>query len=154
MNRISMKVKRTHPDAIIPAQGTPTDSGYDVVAIDDGVWSFDKRYIEYDTGIAVELPVGYHLKISARSSVSKYDLILCNGEGLIDNSYRNSIRFRFKYIHPHIVDSNFVYTPDFYKKGDRIGQLKIEQTIYGDIEEVEELSETDRGLGGFGSTGK
>tara|TARA_Y100000034_G_C6856221_1_gene389145 strand:- start:554 stop:988 length:435 start_codon:yes stop_codon:yes gene_type:complete len=144
-----MKVKRTHPDAIIPAQGTPTDSGYDVVAIDDGVWSKDHRYIEYDTGIAIELPIGYHLKISARSSVSKYDLILCNGEGLIDNSYRNSIRFRFKYVSPVYGDSLKIY-----KKGDRIGQLKIEQTIYGDIEEVEELSDTDRGLGGFGSTGK
>ena len=162
MNKISMKVKRTHDDAQIPTQGTPTDSGYDVVAIDDGVWSKDKRYIEYDTGIAVELPIGYHLKISARSSVSKYDLVLCNGEGLIDNSYRNSIRFRFKCIYSYIKRahgatfsaSGFVPALKIYKKGDRIGQLKIEQTIYGEIEEVGELSDTDRGLGGFGSTGK
>lgn len=146
MNRISMKVKRTHPDAQMPAQGKPTDSGYDVVAIDDGVWDKEGRYIEYDTGLAVELPIGYHLIISARSSISKYDLVLCNGFGLIDNTYRNSIRFRFKYVCKDFFGK-------IYKKGDRIGQLKIEQTIYGDIEEVEELSATDRGLGGFGSTG-
>ena len=146
-----MKVKRMHPDAQMPAQGKETDSGYDVVAIDDGAWDENGRHIEYDTGLAIELPLGYHLKNAARSSVSKYDLVLCNGEGLVDNSYRNSIRFRFKYIPP--VDNLMDSVPKIYEKGDRIGQLKIEQTIYGDIEEVEELSDTERGLGGFGSTG-
>jgi len=149
MKRISMKVKRMHPDAQMPTQGNPTDAGYDVVAIDDGVWDEDGRYIEYDTGLAVELPMGYHLKNSARSSVSKYDLVLCNGEGLVDPSYRNSIRFRFKYTQP-----KFDLEPKLYHKGDRIGQFKIEQTIYGNIEEVDELSDTERGLGGFGSTGE
>jgi len=115
MNRISMKVKRTHPDAQIPTQGKPTDSGYDVVAIDDGVWSEDGRYIEYDTGIAVELPIGYHLKISARSSVSKYDLVLCNGEGLIDC----------------VPEGTFIKTPD----GD-----KLIEDIFSSIDKTNILS--------------
>ena len=81
---IVVKFKKLHPDAVVPTPGSPKASGYDVVAVDAGVWSPDGKYIEYDLGLAVELPEGYHLKLAPRSSVSKYDLMLANGEGLID----------------------------------------------------------------------
>jgi len=173
---ITIKFKKLHADVLMPKQGTPTDAGYDIVAVDDGTWDKDGRYIEYKTGLAVALPSGYHLKVAPRSSNSKYDLLLCNSEGLIDNAYRGEIRLRFKYVMPSIITENkeynlnhdkdsfwphkysynFMKDPSdlrIYKKGDRIAQLKIEKTIYADFEEVAELDQTDRNEGGFGSTG-
>jgi dUTP pyrophosphatase len=155
MEKMIVKVKKLHPDAVLPKQATDTDAGYDMVAIDDGVWDANQRFIEYDTGIAVEPPSGYHSKISARSSISKFDLVLCNGEGLIDNSYRNSIKFRFKPVYTMLTMGpavGFKVPLNIFKKGDKIGQIKIEKTYYADFEEVDTLSQTERGLGGFGSS--
>ena len=151
---MNVKVKRLHPDAVLPKNANPTDAGYDLVAVDDGVWSnpndiLASTYIEYHTGIAIEPPVGYHTEVWCRSSVSKFDLVLCNGCGLIDSGYTGEIILRFK---PTPRQHGGQLT--FYKKGDKIGQLVIRKTEQADFMWVDAISSTDRGDGGFGSSDK
>lgn len=146
--KLKIKVKKTHPDAVIPTQALKTDAGYDLVAVADATlikseFMYIPLYAEYDTGIAVEPPTGYHVEVYPRSSISKTGLILANGIGLIDSDYRGTIKLRFK-----VANAS---SP--YRKGDKIGQLVIKKTIHADFEEVKELSDTNRGSGGFGSTG-
>lgn len=152
-----MKVKKLDPEAVLPTRATEGDVGYDVVALDDGTWAPDATYIEYKTGLAIEVPVGFHTELFPRSSVSKYDLILANSIGLVDNGYRGELRFRFKYIPRFEVNEQQLQQrpPILYKKGDKIGQIVVRTSITTfQVEEVEELSDTARGAGGFGSTGK
>ena len=138
-----IRIKKLNELAVIPKYAKPGDAGMDLVAISDH-YDFDGNYIEYDTGIAVEIPEGYVGLVFPRSSVSRYNHVLANGVGVVDSGYRNSIKLRFKWI-PGEGNS--------YQVGDRIGQLIIipyPQVVW---EVVDELSETERGEGGFGSSG-
>jgi dUTP pyrophosphatase len=160
-----LKVKKLNPEAVIPARAKEGDAGYDIVAIDDGTFNKDRTYIEYRTGIAIELPKEHHAELFPRSSISKTDLVLANSVGLCDNGYRGELLFRFKVI-PRLKNQKIVAIGEdlvigtlnedliLYKKGDKIGQIVIRNTITMAVQEVEELSETERGEGGFGSTGK
>lgn len=145
---VKLKVKRIVEDAVIPSCSKDRDAGYDCVAIDNGIWSPDRTFIEYRTGIALELPDGYHVEIFPRSSISNYDLVLANSIGLIDNGYRGEIKFRFKYIQRYQLNRIL------YVKGDKIGQIVIRKTYNADVEVVETLSDTQRGVGGWGSSGQ
>jgi dUTP pyrophosphatase len=98
--------------------------------------------VTYDTGIAIEIPQGYVGLLFPRSSVSKTVLTLSNSVGVIDSGYRGSIMFKFRYPEEGPV----------YEVGDRVGQIIIMPYPQISFEEVEELSETERGEGGFGST--
>ena len=167
---MSLKVKKLVPEAVLPAKAKIGDAGYDVVAIDDGTWSDDGTYIQYRTGIAIEVPEGYHTELFPRSSITKTDLVLGNSIGLVDNGYRGEILFRFKVaqrgkqLETWSIGPDSVRLPDrnvafhkmdliTYKKGDKIGQIVIRKTESLEVEEVPELSSTERGSGGFGSTG-
>lgn len=143
---MQVRIKRLMPDAVMPSKAREGDAGFDCVAITDGAWNVDRTYIEYKTGLSVQMPSGYHVELFPRSSISKYDLVLCNSIGLVDNGYRGEIVFRFKYI------SRETQSPLLYKKGDKIGQIVVRKTYDFPVIEVSELSETDRGTGGFGST--
>lgn len=151
-----LKVKKLDPAATLPSRANESDAGYDVVALEDGNWDASGTFIEYKTGLAIEVPAGYHTELFPRSSVSKYDLILANSIGLVDNGYRGELRFRFKYIPRFVVEEGALQQqpPILYKKGDKIGQIVVRQTVHLDVKEVQELSDTSRGTGGFGSTGK
>ena len=154
---MQLKVKRVHPDAVLPSKAKKGDTGYDVVAIDDGVWSDDRTYIEYSTGLSVELPEGFDIKIFPRSSISKTDLVLANSVGVCDNGYRGLIKIRLKYI--PVIESyggkiTLRHPPLLYKKGDKIAQLVIQKVEEAEVVEVSELSSTERGEGGFGSSGQ
>lgn len=147
-----MKIKLLHPDAKVPVQAHPdSDAGYDLFAINDGIHKLDNNgkylYTEYDTGIAIELPVGYHAEIVARSSITKMDLMLKNSVGIIDNEYRGSLLCRFH-------KTGDLTSTNTYKKGDRIAQIILRKTIHMPIMVVDELSDTNRGTGGLGSSGK
>lgn len=110
-------------------------------------YSLDKlKFIEYDTCIAVEIPEGYVGLIFPRSSISNKDLILSNSVGMIDSDYRGSIKFRFKKTH--------MYGLEEYKVGDKVGQLLIVPYPKIELEEADDLSDTIRGSGGYGSTGR
>lgn len=138
-----INIKKTNELAIIPKYAHSTDAGMDLVAVS---MNETDKYIEYDTGIALEIPKGYVGLVFPRSSVSKLDLVQANSVGVIDSSYRNSIKVRFKKLKDNGV---CVYVP-----GERIAQLIILPYPMIGFNEVEKLSDSDRGLDGFGSTGK
>ena len=142
---MNVKIKKLVPEAQIPIYATVGSNAMDIVAVSKTIVDRgDFAYIEYGTGLAFEIPEGYGLFLLPRSSISKTGLILANSIGLGDSDFRGEISFRFKYISG---------TPD-YNVGDRIGQLLILETPKIEFEEVTELSETQRGSGGYGSTGQ
>lgn len=143
---MKVKIKKLNKDAQIPTYANPGDAGMDVVATSK---TEAGDYIEYGTGLSFEVPEGYVLLIFPRSSVSKKDLILANCVGVLDSGYRGELKFRFKRLY-----GPFGYTHSEYNVGDKIGQIMIVPYPKIDFEEVESLSETERGEDGFGSTGK
>lgn len=140
---MNIKVKKLHKDAIIPFYSKAGDAGMDLTSVSSNIVNEkDHGYIEYDTGLAMEIPENHVGLIFPRSSISKTGLILANAVGILDSGYRGSIKCRFKAIPNSIV----------YNDGDRIAQLMILPYPTVTFEEVKELSETSRGEGGFGST--
>lgn len=152
---MNINIKRLCSDAVVPSYAMNGDAGMDLVAVTDPIYK--KSYVEYETGIAIEIPSGYAGFIFPRSSVSKKDLILANCVGVIDSGYRGEIKIRFK-------DSNRVpdtirtgdlgfYKKNHYLKGDRVAQLIILPVPQIEFTEVTELESSDRNKGSFGSTG-
>lgn len=142
---MNIKIKKLHENAVIPSYAKDGDCGLDLTAIN--ISTVDKGnygYVEYDTGISVEIPEGYVGLVYPRSSISNSGLILTNSVGVIDQNYRGSIKCRFKAI-PNT---------SIYSVGDRVAQLIIQPMVKVQFELVEELSDTNRGDLGFGSTGK
>lgn len=141
---MKVKIKKLHNSAIIPRKAHEQDAGFDLFAISKEKVDEDLYgYIEYDTGISLEIPENHVGLIYPRSSISKTGHILANSVGVIDSNYRGSIKLRFKTI-PDCVE---------YVPGDRVGQLIIMPYPEIEFEEVEDLSSTERGDGGFGSSG-
>lgn len=141
-DKMQIKFKRTHPDAKTPYHGTKSAAGYDLYAA--SVEELPHNVIKYHTGIAVEIPEGYVGLIFPRSSIIKQGLSMSNAVGVIDSDFRNEMSAVFY----KNSDS------EVYKPGDRVCQLVIMPIPAIEFIEVDELSETDRGAGGFGSTGK
>jgi dUTP pyrophosphatase len=142
-----MKVlfKKLVAEAVKPKFGKPGDAGADLVAT-----SIDftrENQVVFGTGLAVEIPEGMVGLVFPRSSIRNYDLILSNAVGVIDSGYRGEIMATFNLKNPWSPD-------DVYKVGDRIAQLVIMPVPLVQYTEVDELSETQRGEGGHGSTGK
>ena len=167
-----VNIKKLVPEAVLPLYAKVGDAGMDLVAT--SVDHSNEYYIEYGTGLAVEIPEGYVGLIFPRSSNSKKDLQLCNSVGVIDSGYRGEIKLRYRRIINPTPKRNFVVTDvqwqeeldsntpiqrikaDFscYGIGDKVGQIIIMPIPFITFIEVQELSETVRGDGGFGSTGK
>lgn len=141
-----MKVKVINKSGFeLPMYKTEGSAGMDLVATIDAVLQ-PKRRVLIPTGIYVALPVGYELQIRPRSGMAlKYGITVLNTPGTIDADYRGEIGVILYNASGNIVD---------IKKGDRIAQAVLAQYERIEWEEVEELSETERGEGGFGSTGK
>ena len=141
---MKVRIKRLSENAVIPTYANPGDAGLDLVATYVKVEDHNKYgFFEYGTGLAVEIPEGYIGLIFPRSSISKTGMMLANAVGVIDSSYRGEIKLRFKYISG----------TNSYEVGDRVAQLIILPYPIVEFEEVQELSETQRSSGGFGSTG-
>ena len=138
-------MKKLHKNAIVPTYQKEGDAGLDLIAVSKH-WDV-AGYYQYGTGLAVEIPFGYVGLIYPRSSISDYNLMLSNHVGVIDSGYRGEICLRFKYVNLMTVSHKT------YKVGDRIGQLLIIPYPSIKFEEVKELSDTNRGKGGFGSSG-
>lgn len=148
---MQIKFKKLHPDAVVPTKAHPTDAGFDLTAISK---TYDEHgALVYDTGIAVEIPKGYCGLVFPRSSIAKYDLVLSNGVGLIDSCFRGSISAKFKPTTYYAKNRDSLSPLKSYNLGDRIAQLVI--IPYPEVEfvEADELSVSDRGTGGYGSTG-
>jgi dUTP pyrophosphatase len=143
MTNINLKIKKLHDEAVIPHYAKVGDAGLDLVAITEE-WNDDHTMVTYNTGLAFEIPEGHVGLLFPRSSVSKTSLNLANSVGVIDSGYRGPVMLKFRY-----PEEGFVY-----EVGDKVGQLVIMQIPTVNIVEVEELSSSERGEGGFGSTGK
>lgn len=138
---MKVKLKKLHNDAVIPSYGKPNDVGLDLTATSVTYYPEAGEFQEYGTGLAIEIPEGYGGFIFPRSSVTTKKMMLKNSVGIIDPGYRGEIKCRF------IGEQD-------YKVGDRVAQLVILPVPRIEFEEVEDLSSTERGIGGFGSTGK
>lgn len=145
---MKVKIKKLNPNAVIPYSKNFDDAGKDLVAISK---SFDSDgNAVYGTGLAFEIPIGYVGLLFPRSSNSTKDLILSNSVGVIDSGYRGEVMLKYKCIYNELVDK----PSEYYNTGDRVGQIIIISKPDIEFEEVEELSNTDRGEGGYGSTGE
>ena len=139
---MKIKVMKLDAGAKIPKYAKKGDAGMDLYAVSE---SFDDHgnYV-YGTGLAIEIPEGYVGLIFPRSSISKTAHSLRNAVGVIDSGYRGELIFKFAI--------NTLNSP-VYKIGDRIGQIIILPYPQVEFEEAWELSKTERGTGGYGSTG-
>lgn len=172
---MEVKIKKLHKDAVIPFKTYQSDFCYDVVAVSEeevapNVWkyglgfalqinrwfetllkghsreSFEQVLIDPATKINLKYsPINLSIDFRPRSSVWKTGMVLSNCEGTIDESYTGEISAVFYHVMPNMPR---------YKVGDRIGQIKIGITLPIEFKEVDELSETERGEGGYGSTGE
>lgn len=142
---MQVRVKKLHEDAVIPAYGKPGDAGLDLTATSIEKDSYGN--VVYGTGLAIEIPEGYVGLIFPRSSNSKTDLYLTNHVGVVDSGYRGEIMFKFR-ANPSLINAVI------YQVGDRVGQLIIIPYPQIELVEADELSDSERGEGGFGSTGK
>lgn len=141
-----MKVlfKKLVPEAQKPKFGKPGDAGADLVATSVDFSRDSNSQIVYGTGLAVEIPEGMVGLIFPRSSIRNFDLSMSNSVGVIDSGYRGEIMVTFNQKNPWA---------DIYKVGDRIAQLVIVPVPLITYAETQELSETNRGTAGHGSTG-
>lgn len=135
-----VKFKKLHPNAVIPSYANVGDAGLDLTCIKSKI--IDDEHVKYYTGIALEIPYGYVGLLFPRSSCYKKKQVLSNCVGVIDSGYRGEVSMVM--IGTHI---------DSYIEGDRIGQLIIMPYPEIDFVEVDELSESERGEGGYGSSG-
>ena len=142
---MQVKVKKLHPDAVIPSYSKAGDAAMDLTAI--SVTKDEHGNAVYGTGLAIEIPEGHVGLIFPRSSNSKTDLYLTNHVGVIDSGYRGEIMFKYRSIRG-LLDAKI------YAKNERVGQLMILPYPQIKLVESDTLSETERGEGGFGSTGK
>lgn len=137
----ALRFKRLTSTAKAPEKQHESDACFDLFADNKEV---KETYIKMKTGIAVEIPKGYVGLIFPRSSITKRGLMLKNSVGVIDSGYRGEIEFRFTKIGKG----------QEYDLDERIGQLMLLPVPDFPLKEVKELSDSDRGAGGFGSTGK
>lgn len=141
-NSLEVKIRRLNPNAVIPSYSKDGDAGMDLVATE--IISETTEQITYGTGISMEIPKGYVGLVFPRSSIRKYELELTNSVGVIDSGYRGEIQATFNKVHNKL---------NSYNVGDRIVQIMIIPYPQISFIEVEELSTSERGSGGFGSTG-
>lgn len=139
---MNIKFKKLNDKAVIPTKAHECDAALDLIAVSKAMLRWG--YIEYGTGLAIEMPKFYAGLIFPRSSISKTSNHLRNSVGVIDSGYRGEIKLRFS------IDNSENIEYDLYNK---IGQLMIIELPQINIIETETLSESSRGLGGFGSTG-
>jgi dUTP pyrophosphatase len=158
---MKVKFKKTHPDAVVPYKTHEEDFCYDCVAVSEeeiapNVWKYGlglafqiERGVEpIDPNLAIDFncsPIELSIDARPRSSVWKTGMILSNCEGTIDELFTGQVSAVFYHIMPNMPR---------YKVGDRVCQIKLGFTLPMDFVEVEELNETSRGDGSYGSTGK
>lgn len=141
---MNLHITKTHPDAHLPTRATPGSAALDLYALDPVTLYVGQR-VPVDTGIAVAIPEGYAGFLHSRSGHGlKHGVGLSNGVGVIDSDYRGSVK---------AVLVNHGQLPYHVAAGERIAQLVIQKVETPGVTLVDELPETVRGAGGFGSTG-
>lgn len=140
METLKIKIKQLTPTAQLPTKAHATDAGYDLYA---SSCHYEDGMLHFGTGVAVEIPAGYVGLVFPRSSIANTHLTLSNSVGVIDSGYRGEIKAKFR-----------KGGTRGYNVGDRIAQLIIMPYPEVTFEEVDELNESDRGEGGYGSSGR
>lgn len=175
MKQKTMKVniKKLHQDAVVPSYAHDTDCGMDLTAVSK---TFDEYgNVVYGFGLAFEIPEGYAGFIFPRSSNYKTGMLLTNAVGVVDSGYRGEVSAKFalkhngimpsklwdrlKYLFTGLIKNNCGVNANYniigsYNVGDRVAQMVILPYPKVEFVEVDELSDTERGTGGYGSTGK
>lgn len=150
---MEVRIKKLHPDAVIPTYAKDGDAGMDLTAVTK---SYDRDgNVVYGTGLAFEIPEGYVGLVFPRSSLSRLDIALSNCVGVIDSGYRGEVTVKFK---PAMLFNReqrpIILNNRTYEVGERVAQIIIIPYPQITFIEADELSETERGTGGYGSSGK
>ena len=147
MEKVTVKIKKLDPRAVVPARGSEYAAGADLCAVlDDDIVIAPGETVFIHTGLAAEIPVGYAAFIFARSGLaSKTGLAPANKVGVADSDYRGEYM---------VALMNHSSKPATVSPGQRIAQMVVMPVAFTDFVEVDQLSDTQRGAGGFGSTGK
>lgn len=160
----SLKIKKLFEDSVVPQRSFPTDSGLDLYAYrvekvydidgnhkpsmdlsDSGLCVYPQSRVLVNTGIAATVGPGYEIQIRPRSGLAlKNGLTVLNTPGTVDESYRGTIS---------VIIANTSNEPYIIKKNDRIAQLVVCPVVLCEVEEIDDLTSTERGAGGFGHTG-
>lgn len=141
---MNLKFKLTHEDSIEPKYSRNGDACFDLYCRNIKQTT---NYIEYFLGVAFQIQLGYVGLIYPRSSITNYDLFLKNSVGVIDPNYRGEVSFRCA------MYGNLIF-PKLYKVGDKCAQMRIALNPTVKLNKVEQLSESNRGVNGYGSSGK
>ena len=145
IEKMSLKVKRLTETAKLPVKNQEGDMGYDIFSDEDITLTTNKKD-KISTGIAIELPKGYGAFLVGRSGLTSKTLLRIN-LGVIDNGYRGELHIMNDIIYKGSNETVRI------EKGDKIAQMIILPIFDGEVVEVDEVSETDRGDKGFGSSG-
>ena len=139
-----LEIQRIHENAITPKRSTPGDAGLDLASTEDITLNHEEVKL-IPTGWKMAVPLGFEIQIRPRSGLAlKNKIMVLNSPGTVDSHYRGEIK---------VILYNEGKEPFVIKKGDRIAQMVINKVELWEPEIKEELSETNRGQGGFGSTG-
>ena len=142
MSENQFQVKLNYEDAQAPTRGSGEAAGYDLYSYENETVAPNQIKL-IDTGISIRVPEGTYGRIAPRSSVSKKGILV--NAGVIDRDYRGPVKIMLH----NLSNNDYVIN-----KNDRIAQLILEQIKTPPVQLVEELDDTERGEGGFGSTGK
>lgn len=150
---IPAKIKKLHDKFVMPSKSHESDACYDLTATSFDIKETESgvKYPEYGLGFAMEIPPYHCALVFPRSSISNKDMMQANGVAVIDSNYRGEWKVRYKMTGK---GANYRQT---YEVGDRVAQFMIIPVLDLDLQllgDNEELSNTDRGTGGFGSTNK
>lgn len=145
MTKTRVEVRRLESDAILPRYQTPDSAGMDLHA-SEAVTIAPGAAVAVSTGLAMAIPRGFEGQVRPRSGIAlKHSVTVVNAPGTLDSDYRGTVK---------VLLINHGREPFAIKTGDRIAQLVIAPVVQAELVEVEALSETERGAGGFGSTGR
>ena len=141
---MTLRFRKVHPDAVLPSYAHPSDAGMDVRSVEGLTIAPGKRALVH-TGLVMLLPPKYEAQVRPRSGLAlKSGVTVLNTPGTIDSGYRGEVG---------VILANFGDADFPVKKGDKIAQIVIAPVTQPEIVETDFIDETDRGTGGFGSTG-
>ncbi|MDA0313408.1 MAG: dUTP diphosphatase [Gemmatimonadetes bacterium] len=145
MNFVRFRRLPSNPDLPLPGRATPQAAGYDIRSVEKEVVLQPGQIRLVDTGLIMELPEGIECQVRPRSGLAlKHGITLPNSPGTIDPDYRGEVR---------IIMQNTGTAPVVLRRGERVAQLVFARFEALEVVEVDELTDTARGDGGFGSTG-
>ncbi len=143
MQTVEIKFQKLHPDAQVPSYAHIGDAGADVYSVIE-VTLYPQNRVAIPTGLAVDIPIGYELQVRPKSGLAlKHGITILNSPGTVDAGYRGEIK---------VILINFGAAAYTFAKGQKIAQLVLKPVIQANYVESE-LGNSDRGVGGFGSTG-